>query len=80
MPPTLDAPIMDLQAPTSLPAAPAHPPAAPQSDGHDHPLRAEADIDHRCAGQAQKPVGGVEPGRGVGLSIDPFPRPAPRIG
>ena len=56
MAPALDAPVVDLQMPAGLPAARAHPPPAPQPDGHDHPLGAEADVDDRRAGQAQQPV------------------------
>ena len=42
--PTLDAPLADDEPAAGLPAARAHPPAAEQPDGHDHPLAAETDI------------------------------------
>ena len=38
--------------PAGLPAARADAPPAPQPDRDDHPLGAEADVDHRRAGQA----------------------------
>lgn len=55
MPPALQPAVMDLE-PAGLTAAPAHSSAAPEPDGHDHPLGAEADIDNRRAGEAQKPI------------------------
>lgn len=42
--------------PGELPTTRAHPASTSEPDGHDHPHRAEADIDHRRARQAQKPV------------------------
>jgi hypothetical protein len=56
VPPTLDPPVVDLQMAAGLAALPAHPAPAPEPDGHDHPLDAEADVDDRCAGQAQQPI------------------------
>jgi hypothetical protein len=53
--PTLDPATVDRQ-PAGLSAPRAHPPPAPQPHRHDHALGGEADIDHRRAGQAQKPV------------------------
>ena len=44
------------QLPAGLPALGAHPPAAPQTDRHDHALAGEADVDHGCAGQAEQPL------------------------
>jgi hypothetical protein len=52
--PALHAPPMDAAA--QLAAARAHTPPAPQPNGHDHPLRAERDVDDRRAWQAQQPV------------------------
>src|SRR4051794_8117906 len=54
--PTLDAPIVDLKLAAGLPALRANPPAPPQTNGHDHPLGAEADIDHGRPGQTKQPV------------------------
>ena len=55
MTPALQPPVVDLEPPAGLPATRTHPPPAPQSDGHDHPLGAEADVDNRCSGQAEHP-------------------------
>src|SRR5215216_358951 len=51
--PALDAAAVDLQ-PAGLAAAAADAPAAPQPDHHDDPIRAEADIDDGCPGQAEQ--------------------------
>ena len=48
--------LVDLQLPAGLSAAPAHPPAAPEPNGHDHPLAAERNVGDRRAGQAEHPV------------------------
>ena len=56
MTPTLNAVIVRAYPPPGLTAAPAYPTLAPEPNGHDHPLHPEADIDHRRAGKAQKPV------------------------
>ncbi len=52
--PALDAAVMDLELPAGLPAGRADAPAAAQAHGHDHPLRAERDVRHAGAGQAQQ--------------------------
>ena len=54
--PALVAAVVRVHSPPGLPAARAHPSAPAQPDGHDHPLNAEADVDHRRAGQAQQSV------------------------
>ena len=59
MAPALDTPIVDLKLRAGLPAARAHPAPAPQLDGHDHPLAAEADVADRCAGQPNSPFNAV---------------------
>jgi hypothetical protein len=53
VPPALDTATMDLQ-PAGLTALGADAPAPPQAHGHDHPLRAERDVRHAGAGQAQQ--------------------------
>src|SRR4051812_49390217 len=55
VPPALDAAPVDLQRP-DLAARRAAPSAAPQPDRHDDALRAEADVDHGCPGQAEQPL------------------------
>ena len=47
---------MDLQVPAGLPTHRADTPAPAQTDRHDHPLAAEADVDHGCPGQAEQPL------------------------
>jgi hypothetical protein len=54
--PALDPSVVDLELPAGLPAARADAPATAQTDGHDHPLGAEADIDNGCPGQAEQPL------------------------
>src|SRR2546430_311473 len=55
-PPALHPAVVDLKDPSGLAAARPHPPPAPQADGHDHPLGAEADIDDGRSGQAEHPL------------------------
>ena len=52
--PALHSPAVDAAA--ELAAARADTPPPPQTDGHDHPLGAETNIDHRRPGQAEHPV------------------------
>jgi hypothetical protein len=47
---------VDLQVPARLPAATAHPPPAPEPDGHDHPLQVEADVDDGRSRPAKEPL------------------------
>src|SRR3954465_2952608 len=54
--PALDAAPVDEQAPARLTALRADPSPAPEPDRHEHSRAGEADVDDRCARQAQKPV------------------------
>src|SRR5215204_4594420 len=56
VPPALDAAVVDLQPPAGLAAPGADPSPAAKPDNHDHPLGAEADVDHGCPGQAEQPL------------------------
>jgi hypothetical protein len=56
MAPALDAPVVDHELATGLPAARAHAPAAAQPDAHDHPLTAETDIDDWSSAQTEQPA------------------------
>ena len=56
MPPAFDAAVVDLQPPSGLAAAGAHPAPAPQTHRHDDRLGAEADVTDRRARESEQVV------------------------